>query len=227
MALPPSTRLGPYEIISAVGAGGMGEVYRARDTRLDRTVAIKILSGQFSERFEREARAVASLSHSHISGRAAGAGSIADRSGLALRNGDRRCSRSGASPRCHPRPSSIWGRPMPPLDVLAILLHLFTLILTLIALFPEGGRKQWPRFQLDWSSMVCQSRYPLMLNSANRQAYNRGKSSASRGCRSARPGALREEMRARVWRLMSGHLTLNLSFTNPPQPPRPSAHCGA
>ena len=72
MALAPATRLGPYEIVSAIGAGGMGEVYRARDTRLDRTVAIKILPAHLStspdarERFDREARAISSLSHPHI-----------------------------------------------------------------------------------------------------------------------------------------------------------------
>ena len=66
MAIPSGQRLGPYEILSAIGAGGMGEVYRARDTRLDRIVAIKISNEQFSERFEREARAVASLNHSNI-----------------------------------------------------------------------------------------------------------------------------------------------------------------
>ena len=72
MPLSPHTRLGPYEIIAALGAGGMGEVYRARDTRLDRTVAIKILPEHISakpqarERFEREARAVSSLNHPHI-----------------------------------------------------------------------------------------------------------------------------------------------------------------
>ena len=66
------TKLGPYEILSAIGAGGMGEVYRARDTRLDRTVAIKILSDHISdragvrERFGREARTVANLNHPHI-----------------------------------------------------------------------------------------------------------------------------------------------------------------
>jgi eukaryotic-like serine/threonine-protein kinase len=65
-------RLGPYEIQAAVGSGGMGEVYRARDTRLDRTVAIKVLSPQFAEdpafraRFESEARAISQLSHPHI-----------------------------------------------------------------------------------------------------------------------------------------------------------------
>src|SRR2546426_797921 len=72
MSLEPSTRLGPYEIISSIGAGGMGEVYRARDTRLDRTVAIKILpehlssNPQLRERFDREAKAISSLSHPHI-----------------------------------------------------------------------------------------------------------------------------------------------------------------
>jgi Tol biopolymer transport system component len=70
--LTPGHRLGPYEIIAAIGAGGMGEVYRARDTRLDRTVAIKVLPGAFAQdvqaanRFEREARAVAALNHPHI-----------------------------------------------------------------------------------------------------------------------------------------------------------------
>ncbi len=72
MPLSPHTRLGPYEITAAIGAGGMGEVYRARDTRLDRTVAIKILPKHISanpqarERFQREARAVSSLNHPHI-----------------------------------------------------------------------------------------------------------------------------------------------------------------
>ncbi len=72
MALTSGTRLGPYEILSPLGAGGMGEVYRARDTRLDRTVAIKILPPHLSEdpilrqRFEREAKAISSLNHPHI-----------------------------------------------------------------------------------------------------------------------------------------------------------------
>src|SRR5437868_5524948 len=66
MALSVGTRLGPYEILSPIGAGGMGEVYRARDTRLDRTVALKICSAQFSERFRHEAHAVAALNHPHI-----------------------------------------------------------------------------------------------------------------------------------------------------------------
>src|SRR5881275_2591802 len=66
MHLEPGTRLGPYEIYSLIGAGGMGEVYKARDTRLDRVVAVKICAEQFSERFEREARAVAALNHPNI-----------------------------------------------------------------------------------------------------------------------------------------------------------------
>ena len=72
MAIQVGQRLGPYEILSAIGAGGMGEVYRARDTRLERTVAVKILPDHLSdraelrERFDREARTVASLNHPHI-----------------------------------------------------------------------------------------------------------------------------------------------------------------
>jgi serine/threonine protein kinase len=72
MALNSGTKLGPYEIESPLGAGGMGEVYRARDTRLDRTVAVKILPAHLSEndlakqRFDREARAISSLSHPNI-----------------------------------------------------------------------------------------------------------------------------------------------------------------
>jgi eukaryotic-like serine/threonine-protein kinase len=72
MTISAGGRLGPYEIISLLGVGGMGEVYKAKDTRLDRTVAIKVLSEHLSdrpelrERFEREARAVASLNHPHI-----------------------------------------------------------------------------------------------------------------------------------------------------------------
>lgn len=58
MALCAGTHLGSYEIFALIGAGGMGEVYRARDTRLDRIVAIKGAKEQFSERFEREARAI-------------------------------------------------------------------------------------------------------------------------------------------------------------------------
>src|SRR5437588_1210444 len=66
MQLTPGTTLGPYEILELVGAGGMGEVYRARDTRLGREVAIKVSTEQFSERFEREARAIAALNHPNI-----------------------------------------------------------------------------------------------------------------------------------------------------------------
>ncbi len=72
MAIPPGRRLGPYEILSAIGAGGMGEVYKARDTRLDRIVAIKVLPAQLAgrtelrERFDREAKTIASLNHPHI-----------------------------------------------------------------------------------------------------------------------------------------------------------------
>ena len=72
MALTSGTKLGPYEIIAPLGAGGMGEVYRALDTRLDRTIAIKILPSHLSDdamrrqRFEREAKAVSSLNHPHI-----------------------------------------------------------------------------------------------------------------------------------------------------------------
>ncbi len=66
MSLTPGTRLGPYEIIEPAGAGGMGEVYRAHDVRLDRDVAVKTMNGPFTERFEREARAISSLNHPHI-----------------------------------------------------------------------------------------------------------------------------------------------------------------
>src|SRR6476660_3289598 len=72
MALAPGTKLGPYEIQAPLGAGGMGEVYRARDTRLGRDVAIKILPPQFSsdpvrkQRFDHEAKAVSNLNHPHI-----------------------------------------------------------------------------------------------------------------------------------------------------------------
>jgi hypothetical protein len=65
-ALTPGQRLGPYEVESSIGAGGMGEVYQARDTRLNRTVAIKVSREQFSERFEREAFAIAALNHPNI-----------------------------------------------------------------------------------------------------------------------------------------------------------------
>src|SRR5499425_998164 len=64
--MKPGDRLGPYEILAPIGAGGMGQVYRARDTRLGRDVAIKVSHEQFTERFEREARAVATLNHPNI-----------------------------------------------------------------------------------------------------------------------------------------------------------------
>jgi serine/threonine protein kinase len=72
MTLQKGSRLGPYEIVDRVGAGGMGEVFRARDTRLDRTVAVKILpadhaaNAQVRLRFEREAKAISALNHPHI-----------------------------------------------------------------------------------------------------------------------------------------------------------------
>src|SRR5437870_8220956 len=72
MALTSGTKLGPYEIVAHLGAGGMGEVYRARDTRLDRDVAVKVLPANLSadpnlrQRLEREAKAVSKLSHPHI-----------------------------------------------------------------------------------------------------------------------------------------------------------------
>ena len=72
MPLAPGTTLGPYEILSPIGAGGMGEVYKARDTRLDRTVAIKVLpehvaaDPDLKQRFEREAKTISSLNHPHV-----------------------------------------------------------------------------------------------------------------------------------------------------------------
>ena len=73
MRFASGARLGPFEILTPLGAGGMGEVYRARDTRLDRTVAIKLLPSEFLnapgrrvERFRREARAIARITHQHI-----------------------------------------------------------------------------------------------------------------------------------------------------------------
>jgi Serine/threonine protein kinase len=72
MNLTAGARLGPYEILAPLGAGGMGDVYRAKDTRLDRLVAVKVLSSHLSadpqllERFEREARAISSLNHPNI-----------------------------------------------------------------------------------------------------------------------------------------------------------------
>ena len=66
MTLSVSDKLGPYEILAPIGKGGMGEVYRARDTRLNREVAVKVSAERFTERFEREARAIATLNHSNI-----------------------------------------------------------------------------------------------------------------------------------------------------------------
>ena len=66
MPLSAGDKLGPYQIRSLIGAGGMGEVYRAHDPRLGRDVAIKVSAQQFSDRFEREARAIAALNHPHI-----------------------------------------------------------------------------------------------------------------------------------------------------------------
>src|ERR1035438_5775110 len=66
MPLSTGTRLGPYEILSPIGAGGMGEVYKARDTRLNRDVAIKVSGARFSDRFEREAHSIAALNHPNI-----------------------------------------------------------------------------------------------------------------------------------------------------------------
>src|SRR5271156_4793914 len=66
MELRPGDKLGPYEIVSLLGKGGMGEVWRVRDPRLGRDVAIKVSAQQFTDRFEREARAIAALNHSNI-----------------------------------------------------------------------------------------------------------------------------------------------------------------
>jgi serine/threonine protein kinase len=72
VTIAPGTRLGPYEVLALIGAGGMGEVYKGRDTRLDRTVAIKVLpphlagDRQFRDRFDREAKAISVLDHPHI-----------------------------------------------------------------------------------------------------------------------------------------------------------------
>src|SRR6202790_3344604 len=72
MTILPGRRLGPYEVVAQIGAGGMGEVYKARDTRLDRIVAIKVLPAHLAdraelrERFDREAKTIACLNHPHI-----------------------------------------------------------------------------------------------------------------------------------------------------------------
>jgi len=129
MALTAGARLGPYEIQGAIGAGGMGEVYRARDSRLDRIVAIKVLPAdlaaapEFRERFEREARSISQLNHPHIctlydvgnqdgvsflvleylEGETLAArlakGRLPIDQTLTYADGDRRCARQGASPR--------------------------------------------------------------------------------------------------------------------------------
>ena len=127
MPLSVGTRLGPYEILAPIGAGGMGEVYKARDTRLDRTVAVKVLAQQGSspevrQRFEREARTISQLSrpahlravrrraggrdrlsrHGVSRGRAdvqpVGQGTAAARANAALWHRDRECAGEGASP---------------------------------------------------------------------------------------------------------------------------------
>jgi eukaryotic-like serine/threonine-protein kinase len=66
MLLEAKTRLGPYEVIEFLGAGGMGEVYKARDMRLNRNVAIKVASERFTQRFSTEAHVIAALNHPHI-----------------------------------------------------------------------------------------------------------------------------------------------------------------
>ena len=66
MPLSSGDKLGPYEILAPIGKGGMGEVYRAHDARLNRDVAIKVSGDQFGERFEREAKAIAALNHPNI-----------------------------------------------------------------------------------------------------------------------------------------------------------------
>src|ERR1017187_4320283 len=66
MPLQSGDKLGPYELLAPIGAGGMGEVWKARDTRLDRSVAMKFSQEKFSERFEREAKAISSLNHANI-----------------------------------------------------------------------------------------------------------------------------------------------------------------
>jgi serine/threonine protein kinase len=66
MTLSAGTQLGPYTLISPIGAGGMGEVWKARDTRLDRVVALKRLKPEHSKRFEQEAKTIAALNHPHV-----------------------------------------------------------------------------------------------------------------------------------------------------------------
>src|SRR5262249_13424575 len=89
MAAAPGSRVGHFEIVAALGAGGMGEVYRARDTKLDRDVALKLLPDSFAadperrRRFEREAKTLASLNHSHIA-QIYGAVDVGDRPALIM-----------------------------------------------------------------------------------------------------------------------------------------------
>ena len=66
MPLSAGDHLGPYEVLALIGAGGMGEVYRARDARLNRDVAVKVSKEEFTERFAREARAIAALNHTNV-----------------------------------------------------------------------------------------------------------------------------------------------------------------
>src|SRR6266851_7129459 len=66
MSIEPARGFGPYHVIAPIGEGGMGQVFKARDTRLDRIVALKISHAQFSDRFAKEARAIAALNHPHI-----------------------------------------------------------------------------------------------------------------------------------------------------------------
>lgn len=114
MSLPSGAKLGPYEVVSPLGAGGMGEVYRARDTRLDRTVAVKVLPSHLSsnpelrQRFDREARAISSLSHPHIChlydvGHQDGIGCASRENGHGQRAAE------PFIPRCGPLHRSHWG----------------------------------------------------------------------------------------------------------------------
>jgi serine/threonine protein kinase len=105
MALPAGTRVGPYEILAPIGAGGMGEVYRARDARLDRDVAIKILPEAFARdaerlaRFEREAKTLASLNHPNIAATIWRSGLRAGRSPSMRRSRSRGRSPARSKPR--------------------------------------------------------------------------------------------------------------------------------
>src|SRR5437773_7591906 len=107
----PGERVGPYEILSRIGQGGMGAVYKARDTRFDRTVAIKKSGAAFSERFEREAQAIAALNHPYLptlrrraglpgdgaGGRKAAGWACARSRGDSVCDSDRGCAGCGAS----------------------------------------------------------------------------------------------------------------------------------